>query len=205
MKKIKNYLLTGLLVWLPIGITVWIINVLLHFIDQIIPQKLTSQIIGFHFPGFGLIILLLIFVITGIIAKNFLGQSLINFSNKIILNIPIVKTIYKGIKQVSDTLLATNSTAFRKALLVKFPHQDTWTIAFITGTPNANIITTDVNNEYINVYIPTTPNPTSGYFIICKKSDTKELDLTVDQALRYVISMGSVNPVNTLRNTNAKN
>lgn len=194
MKKLKNYLLAGLLVWLPIGLTFWIITSLIRFVDHLVPNQITSQaVLGINFPGAGLVIVLVGLLLTGVIATNFLGQTLINFSNKIIMQIPLVKSIYKGVKQVSDTLLSNNSKAFRKALLIRFPHQDAWTIAFITGTPQ-NIAATfaGAEEEYFNVYIPTTPNPTSGYFLIVKKSDTRELNLSVDEALRYVISMGTV-------------
>lgn len=190
MKHLKNYLFAGLLVWLPIALTVWILKLLITWVDQLFPSKF----FGLYFPGLGLIITLLVLIITGIIAKNILGQKVIRFWDKIISNIPIVKSIYKGIKQVSDTLLSSNGNAFRKALLVKFPHNDAWSIAFITGVPGKTILDIENADEYINVYVPTTPNPTSGYFIIVRKSDTKEINMSVDEALRYIISMGTVDP-----------
>lgn len=193
MNKIKNYLFAGLLVWLPIGLTIWIIQFILSSLDAIIPAGLTINIFGKYIPGFGILVAFLLLLITGIITKNLLGQKLLALWNQLLLHIPIVKSVYKGIKQVSDTLLSSKGNAFRKAILVKFPHQDSWTIAFITGNPSNEIIGAH-NSDYINVYIPTTPNPTSGYFIIVHKEDTKELNMTVEQALRYVISMGTVDP-----------
>jgi len=193
MNKLKNYLFAGLLVWLPIGLTVWLINLIIKMVDAAIPDEITKHIFGMYIPGIGIVATIILLLFTGIITKNFLGQKILIFGNKILLHIPIVKSIYKGIKQVSDTLLASQGNAFRKALLVKFPHTQSWTIAFITGTPGKNIFSENSSN-YINVYVPTTPNPTSGYFIIVHKEDTKELNMTVDQALRYVISMGTVDP-----------
>jgi len=195
MKNFKNYLLAGILVWLPIGLTLWVLNVIITFVDQFVPAQLSSHaIFGIKIPGIGLLFTILVLFVTGLFTKNFLGQKFIELWNKFILHIPIVKSLYKGIKQVSDTLLSGSGHAFRKALLIKFPHNEAWTIAFITGTPSPRVMGGDSNQDYINVYVPTTPNPTSGYFLIIHKSNTKELDMTVDEALRYVISMGSLDP-----------
>jgi uncharacterized membrane protein len=175
-----------------------VIKFVIDFVDHLIPDSVIhTSFLGIHFPGFGLIIALIVLLLTGIVATNIFGQKLLNIGDRIILQIPIVKSIYKGIKQVSDTLLSSKGNAFRRALLVQFPQSNTWTIAFITGTPSPRIITGDEETEYLSVYVPTTPNPTSGYFIIVKKSDTRELDMTVDEALRYVISMGAVDPTQT--------
>lgn len=193
MNKLKNYLLAGLLVWLPIGLTAWLINLIVKLVDATIPEEITRHIFGISIPGIGILATFALLLFTGIITKNFLGQKLVLLSDKILLHIPFVKSIYKGIKQVSDTLLSHKGNAFRKALLVRFPNTQSWTIAFITGTPGKNIFN-EKSSDYINVYVPTTPNPTSGYFIIVHKEDTKELNMTVDQALRYVISMGTVDP-----------
>ncbi len=191
MKNIKSYLLTGILVWLPIGLTVWIINLIISSLDQLLPAELSTQkLVGMHIPGAGIIVCFFVILITGIIAKNVFGQKIFHLWDRVIFRIPIVKSIYKGIKQVSDTLLSGKGNAFRKAILVRFPHNEVWTIAFITGTNNL----LDDGDEYLNVYVPTTPNPTSGYLMIVKKSETKEINMTVEQALRYVISMGSVDP-----------
>jgi uncharacterized membrane protein len=200
IKHFKHWLIAGLFVWVPVGLTLWVVTLLLHSVDQIVPKQFTSQqIFGVHIPGIGLIFALFILLITGIIATNMFGQTILGWGNKLIMHIPIVKSIYKGIKQVSDTLLSSNGHAFRQALLVRFPHSEAWTIAFITGTPSLELTSritniNDVDTDFINVYVPTTPNPTSGYFIIVKRRDTKTLDMTVDEALRYVISMGTVDP-----------
>lgn len=198
MSKLKNYLFAGLLIWLPIGLTIWLINIIIGLVDAIIPAQLTKHLFGVYIPGFGILTTLIVLLITGVITTNFLGQKLLDLGNKLLMHIPIVKSIYRGIKQVSDTLLSSKGNAFRKALLVRFPNTQSWTIAFITGTASKGIFGEN-HTDYINVYIPTTPNPTSGYFIIVSKDDTKELNLTVDQALRYVISMGTVDPSPSLR------
>lgn len=191
MKYIKKYLFAGLLVWIPIGATYWVIKFVINLIDQLIPQP--SLYFNINIPGIGLLIAILVLLFTGMIATNFIGQSIIKFWDKIFSNIPIVKSIYKGVKQVSDTLLSTNTNAFRQPLLVQFPNENTYVIGFITGIPNKKIIDSVIDNsEFINVYIPTTPNPTSGYFLIVKKSNTIILNITVEEALKYVISMGAI-------------
>ncbi len=193
MNKLKTYLFAGLLVWLPIGLTIWSINLVIHLVDSIIPSELTKHIFGMYIPGIGIVVTFVVLLLTGIVATNFFGQKLLQLWDQLWMRIPIVKSIYKGIKQVSDTLLSSKGNAFRRAILIKFPSTESWTIAFITGTPGQNILG-DNSTDYINVYVPTTPNPTSGYFVIVHKNDTKELNMTVDQALRYVISMGAVDP-----------
>lgn len=191
MNKLKTYIFAGLLVWLPIGLTIWFIEFIIHSVDAFIPERLNTQhLLGVAIPGGGVIVALIILLATGLITTNILGQKIVKLGDKIISSIPLVKSIYKGIKQVSDTLLSSQSNAFRKAVLVKFPHSNSLTIAFVTGTPSANIIKN--NKDYINVYIPTTPNPTSGYFVMLPISEVEELDLTVEEALRYVISMGTI-------------
>ncbi len=152
-----------------------------------------DRLLGVHVPGFGVLISFAILLTTGIVAANFFGARLIGFWEGILGRIPVVKSIYSSVKQVSDTLLSNSSNAFRKALLVQFPHQGAWTIAFLTGTPSPTVAA-HLAEEHISVYVPTTPNPTSGYFIIVPKSQVRELDMTVDEALKYVISMGVVAP-----------
>jgi len=194
---VKRYLVLGLLVWVPLGITIWVLHFLVTTLDQtllLIPEGVQpDRLLGVHVPGFGVLISFAILLTTGIVAANFFGARLIGFWEGILGRIPVVKSIYSSVKQVSDTLLSNSSNAFRKALLVQFPHQDAWTIAFQTGTPSPTVAA-HLAEEHISVYVPTTPNPTSGYFIIVPKSRVRELDMTVDEALKYVISMGVVAP-----------
>ncbi len=193
----KRYLVAGLLVWVPLGITIWVLHFLVTTLDQTLLLFPTvarpDTLLGFHIPGFGVLLSFGILLLTGVIAANFFGARLIRFWEAILGRIPVVKSIYSSVKQVSDTLLSDSGNAFRKALLVEFPHDNSWTIAFLTGTP-APAIAAHLGDDHVSVYVPTTPNPTSGYFIIVPRSRVREIDMTVDEALKYVISMGVVAP-----------
>lgn len=210
MKSLKKYLLTGLLVWLPVAATVWVLQLLLNAVDQLaakLPSAyrpdywLLAQLadhvpeinVLLHLPGFSLLLVVAVLLVTGILTANILGQRLLLFWEHLLNRIPIVRSIYGGVKQVSDTLFSGSGQAFSKALLVRFPHPDAWTIAFVTGKPGESIAAA-IDGEHINVYVPTTPNPTSGYFIMVRRDDVIELDMSVDEALKYVISMGVVAP-----------
>lgn len=194
---LKGYLLTGFLIWLPVAITIWVLNLIVSTMDQTLhwlPEHWQPEaLLGFHLPGLGVLAALLVMISTGALAANILGQKIVALWENILTRIPVVKSIYSSVKQVSDTLLSGSGQAFRKALLVQFPHQDAWTIAFLTGQPGKGVAE-HLEGEFVSVYVPTTPNPTSGYFLLVKKSDTRELDMSVDDALKYVISMGVVSP-----------
>jgi uncharacterized membrane protein len=193
----KRYLIAGLLVWVPLGITIWVLHFLVTTLDQtllLFPQAAQpDRLLGFHIPGFGVVLSFGLLLLTGVIAANFFGARLIRIWENVLGRIPVVKSIYSSVKQVSDTLLSDSGNAFRKALLVEFPHEGSWTIAFLTGTP-APAVAAHLAEDHVSVYVPTTPNPTSGYFIIVPRSRVRELDMTVDEALKYVISMGVVAP-----------
>jgi len=193
----KRYLIAGLLVWVPLGITLWVINSLVSTLDQtllLVPENLRPEaLVGFRIPGLGVLLSFLILFVTGVFAANFFGQRLILIWEGLLGRIPVVKSIYSSVKQVSDTVLSDQGTAFRKALLVEFPRPGCWTIAFLTGTP-ADAVVDHLPGEYISVYVPTTPNPTGGYFVMVPKGNVRELDMSVDDALKYIISMGVVSP-----------
>jgi uncharacterized membrane protein len=193
----KRYLIAGLIVWVPLGITIYVLAFLINTLDQtllLLPESVRPDtVLGVHIPGLGVVLSLAILLVTGVIAANFFGARLIHLWESILGRIPFVKSIYNGVKQVSDTLLSDSSYAFRKALLVEFPYPGSWTIAFLTGTPAVSVATF-LEDEHISVYVPTTPNPTSGYFVMLPKSRVHELDMTVDEALKYIISMGVVAP-----------
>ena len=193
----KRYLIAGLLVWVPLGITIWVLHSLVTTLDQtllLVPEGLRPEaLVGFHIPGLGVLLSFLVLLGTGIIAANFFGQRLILAWESILGRIPFVKSIYSSVKQVSDTLLSDTGNAFRKALLVEFPRPGCWTIAFLTGMP-AEAVAGHLSGEHISVYVPTTPNPTGGYFVIVPKESVRELDMSVDEALKYIISMGVVAP-----------
>jgi uncharacterized membrane protein len=193
----KRYLITGLLIWVPLVITLWVLDLLVSTMDQtlhLLPDALrTEKWLGVHIPGLGVLLTLMIVFLTGLLAANFIGQWLVRFWEGMLARIPVVNSIYNGVKQVSDTLFSPSGQAFRKALLVQWPREGMWTIAFLTGVPGASV-TRFLPGDYVSVYVPTTPNPTGGYFVLAKRSDVIELDMTVDEALKYIISMGVVTP-----------
>jgi uncharacterized membrane protein len=200
--NMKRYFITGLLIWVPLGMTAWVLKFLIDTMDQsllLLPDSLQPErLLGMNIPGIGTILTLLVVFITGLLTANIIGQKLVSFWEGVLWRIPVVKSIYWGIKQVSDTLFSSQGVAFRKALLVQYPREGSWTIAFMTGQPGGDVIN-HLKGEYISVYVPTTPNPTSGFFLMMPKSDVIELDMNVDTALKYIISMGVVSPNNENR------
>jgi uncharacterized membrane protein len=195
---VKKYFITGLLIWIPLSITVavlaWIVNTLDGWIMPWLPEHLNPQIIfGFSIPGLGVVLCVFILFATGVIGANVLGQRIVRLWESILARIPVVKSLYYSIKQVSDTLFSDNGKAFRKALLIQYPREGIWTIGFLTGVPGADI-TQRLGGDYISIYVPTTPNPTSGFFLMLPAADVIELDMSVDEALKYIISMGVVAP-----------
>jgi uncharacterized membrane protein len=197
MAAIRRWLLAGLLVLVPLAITAWLLNWFIATLDQtlqILPGNWQPDtLIGFHIPGFGVLLALAIVLTIGAVASNFLGKKLVSWWDALLGRIPIVRSIYSSVKQVSDTLFSENGNAFRKALLVQWPRPGVWTIAFQTGTPGGDVMN-HLTGDYLTVYVPTTPNPTGGYFVMLKREDCIELKMSVDEALTYVISMGVVVP-----------
>ncbi|MDR3213561.1 MAG: DUF502 domain-containing protein [Azoarcus sp.] len=194
----KKYFITGLLVWIPLAITftvlTWIIRTLDGWMLPWLPQHLQPQtVLGFDIPGLGVVLCIFILFATGVIAANVLGQRLVRMWESLLGRIPVVKSIYSSVKQVSDTLFSSSGQAFRKALLVQYPRQGAWTIAFLTGVPGGDIAQ-HLGGNHVSVYVPTTPNPTSGFFLMLPVADVIELDMSVDEALKYIISMGVVAP-----------
>lgn len=200
MAAIRRWLLAGLLVLVPLIITVWVLNWVVGTLDQtlqILPANWQPDLLlGIHIPGFGVVLALLIVLVIGAVASNFMGRRLVSWWDSLLGRIPIVRSIYSSVKQVSDTLFSENGNAFRKAVLVQWPRPGVWTIAFQTGTPGGDVLN-HLPDDYLSVYVPTTPNPTGGYFVMLKRSDCIELDMTVDEALTYVISMGVVVPASS--------
>lgn len=194
----KKYLITGLLIWIPLVITIWVLKVIVEVLDQsllLLPNAWQpQQLIGVHIPGLGAILTVLIVLLTGLFATNFFGAQLVEIWHDILHRIPVVNSIYSSVKQISDTLFSSSGQAFRKALLVQWPRENMWTIAFLTGTPGPSLAR-HLPADCLAVYVPTTPNPTGGYFVIVARKDVIELDMTVDQALKYIISMGVVPPL----------
>jgi len=194
---IKRYFITGLLIWVPLVITGWVLSLIISTLDQslrLLPQSVHPEnLVGFPIPGAGAVLTLAMILLTGLLAANFIGQKLVLWWEKLLTSIPVVNSVYNSVKQVSDTLFSPNGNAFRKAVLVRYPHQNSWTIAFLTGRPGGDVVN-HLDGEYVSVYVPTTPNPTSGFFLMMPTKDVVELEMTVDEALKYIISMGVVAP-----------
>lgn len=199
--NMKKYFITGLLVLVPLFITVWVLSFLIHTMDQsllLLPAAWQpKELFGFNVPGLGVLLTLGIIFGAGLVATNIFGQHLIEVWESLLTRVPVVKTIYSSVKQVSDTLFSNTGNAFRKAVLVQYPRDGSWTIAFITGVPGGDV-KEHLFGDYISIYVPTTPNPTSGFFLMMPREDVIDLDMSVDEALKYIISMGTVTPKDTL-------
>jgi len=204
---IKRYFLTGLLIWVPLVITGWVLSFIVSTLDQslrLLPEAMHPQnLFGFPIPGVGALLTLAMILLTGLLAANFIGQKLVVWWEMLLARIPVVNSVYHSVKQVSDTLFSSSGNAFRKALLVQYPREGSWTIAFLTGKPGGDVVS-HLQGDYVSVYVPTTPNPTSGFFLMMPKQDVIELDMSVDAALKYIISMGVVAPPKQTRITATK-
>ena len=197
-KAIRSYLLAGLVVWLPILMTFLILRFIVDLLDKtmaLLPHAYQpEQLIGIHLPGLGVLLSLMLLLITGIIATNFLGQRLVSWSEAVLDKIPLVRSIYNGAKQMIQAIFATNSHAFRKVLLIEYPRKGLWSLAFQTGIADSQI-SQYTGTEMLSVFIPTTPNPTSGFLIMVPKTDVIEMSMTIDEALKLVISLGVMQPL----------
>lgn len=207
-KALKKYLITGVLVWLPIAVTVWVITYIVSASDQLInllPQHWQPKhFLGFNIPGLGVIVAILVLFVTGLFGANVLGKRIIAAWDALLGRIPVVKSIYSSVKKVSESLLSDSRQSFKTPVLVPFPQPNIWTLAFVSGNiPIAVQKALGRDEEYVSVYVPTTPNPTGGYYIMVKRSDIRELDMSVDNALKYVISLGMVLPEANIQNTPA--
>jgi uncharacterized membrane protein len=190
----KRYFVTGLLIWVPLVITLWVLSIIIGVLDQslrLLPGSwLPEAWLGVHIPGLGVILTLLIILVTGLVGANMVGQRIVDFWESLLLRIPVVKTIYNSVKQVSDTLFSGNGEAFKKVLLVRYPHPQAWSIAFQTNVPDS--VNGRLQTDHVGVFIPTTPSPVNGFYFFVEKSAVIELDLSVDQALKAIVSMGVV-------------
>jgi uncharacterized membrane protein len=202
---LKKYIIAGLLVWLPLAITIWVLLWLLGLMDgmfqwlltvtqAVLPAALDDLIERLRrFPGLGVVVMISILLGTGVFVTNIFGQWWLRQWDRLLGRIPIVKSIYNSVKQVSDTLFSSDGNAFREAVLVQYPHQGSWTIAFVTGRPGGEVAS-HLAGEHVSIYVPTTPNPTSGFFLMMPATSVRPLHMTVDEALKYIISMGVVAP-----------
>ena len=189
----KKYFITGLLIWIPLAITVWVLSAIVGTMDQslrLLPSAIhPTNLLGFNIPGAGTVLTLLVILLTGVVATNIIGQRMVRFWEALLARIPVVKSIYYSVKQISDTLFSGSGEAFRKVLLVRYPHPEAWAVAFLTEEVSAM-----TGEELVSVFIPTAPSPVNGFFFFVKKNETIELDMSVDDALKYIVSMGVVAP-----------
>jgi uncharacterized membrane protein len=194
---LKKYFITGLLIWLPLAITLWVLDIIFTTLDQtllLLPRSWhPDALLGFHIPGFGLILSLATVLLTGVFAANFVGERLVRWWEGLLSRIPIVRSIYSSVKQVSDTMLSPKGNAFRQAVLVEFPQRGQWAIGLVIGDPGETIERA-IGEKSVTVFVPTAPNPTSGYTIIVPGRELRELDISVDDALKFVVSLGVVTP-----------
>ena len=193
----RKYFVTGLLILVPLAITIWVLNLIISTMDQsllLLPERWRPEaVVGFNIPGLGTILTLLVIFLTGLATRNFIGKRIVWAWESLLVRIPVVRSIYSSVKQVSDTLFSSSGNAFRKALLVQYPREGCWTIGFLTGVPGGDV-RNHLQGDYVSLYIPTTPNPTSGFFLMVPRADTIELEMNVDEALKYIVSMGVVSP-----------
>jgi uncharacterized membrane protein len=198
MSALRKWFFAGLLVLVPIMITLWVVNWVLSTLDQTLlilpPEYRPEFLMGFHLPGLGVVFALVVVIVIGGLASNIIGNRLLRWWDQFLNRIPVVRSIYSTVKQVSDTLFSEKGNAFREALLVQWPREGNWTIAFATGEPGGEVANYLNANDFVTVYVPTTPNPTSGYMAMVRRSDCVKLDMSVDEALTYVISMGVIVP-----------
>jgi uncharacterized membrane protein len=192
---LKKYLIAGLLVWIPLTLTIWVLDLIVSTMDRTLlllplPWRPESWL-GFRLPGAGLALSVLVLLLTGMAAANIMGQRMVQWWEALLSRIPIVRSIYSSVKQVSDTLLASDGHSFRRAVLVEFPQRGQWTVAFVVGSPSERVAP-HLRQDSLVVYVPTAPNPTSGYTLIVPPDEVRELDMSVDEALKFVISLGVV-------------
>jgi len=196
VKRLRNYFISGLLFWVPLALSVIVIKFFLELVNNLIPQKYLPEAI-FHLdttiPGSGIILVLLVILITGVLVTNILGRKLVALWEKVLNKIPGFRNIYNVLKKVSDTVFNTSTESFRKAFLIQYPSKGIWVIAFQSGDyrDEAESI---IGEEIMNLFVPTTPNPTSGFFVMIAKKDAFELDMSVEEAFKLVISAGVVTP-----------
>ncbi len=193
----RKYFITGLLILVPLVITLWVLYFFIGTLDQtllLLPQHWRPEsLIGFYIPGLGVILTLLIIFLTGLLTQNFIGNYVVRAWESLLQRIPIVNSLYSSIKQISDTLFSSSGNAFRQAVLIQYPREGSWTIGFLTGVPGGDV-KNHLPGDYVSLYVPTTPNPTSGFFLMMPRQDVIELDMSVDVALKYIVSMGVVTP-----------
>ncbi len=207
MSALRRYLIAGLLVWLPLAATVFIIRMVIGLLDKTMlllpPEYRPEALVGFAIPGMGLVLSIIILIVTGMLAANLIGRRLVDSWESILGRIPLVRSIYNAFKQISSTLLDSTGKSFRKVVLVEYPKEGIWSLGFLTNE-HVEVDTPSVTDEMTAVFIPTTPNPTSGFLVVMAKDAVNELDMTVEEGFKFIISVGVIIPkehVKALQNT----
>ena len=196
MKRLRNYFISGLLFWVPLALTVLVIKFFLELINNLVPQKYLPEAIfnlDTTIPGSGIILVLIVILITGVLVTNILGRKLVALWERVLNKIPGFRNVYNVLKKVSDTVFNTSTESFRKAFLIQYPSKGIWVIAFQSGDYRGEAESI-IGEEIMNLFVPTTPNPTSGFFVMMAKKDAFELDMSVEEAFKLVISAGVVTP-----------
>lgn len=197
MGKLKAWFIAGVLIWLPIGVTVLVVLFLIDLADQVLvlipPQYQPETLIGFHIPGLGFLLSLIVIIVTGMIFANIIGKQFVAGWENLLARIPLIRSIYSSVKQITETLFSTQGKSFRKVVLVEYPRRELWTLAFVTGDA-AEYFEDMIGEDLVHLYVPTTPNPTSGFFLMVPKKDIMELDISVDVGLKMILSTGVVVP-----------
>lgn len=197
MSKLRGYLFAGLLVWLPLMASFWVVRLLVQWMDNsllLIPPAYRPEVLlGFSIPGIGVLLTLIIVLMTGMVAANLFGRELVKIWERMVLKIPLVRSVYSSVKQLLETMFADTGESFRKVVVVEFPRPGMWALGFLTGSDRGEA-QKSTGRAVVNVYIPTTPNPTGGYFVMVPKEDVKELEMSVDDGLKMLLSMGAVVP-----------
>lgn len=193
----RRYLTAGLLIWVPLGVTILIIKFLVDLMDQtllLLPADYRPDaLLGFHIPGIGVVLTFVVVLLTGVIVANLFGRQLIGIGERVLARIPVVRSIYSGVKQLMETVFSNTGESFRKVVLVEYPRVGLWTVAFLTGDGRGEA-QRKTGKDVVNIYVPTTPNPTSGFFLIVPRADIIELDMSVDEGLKMILSVGVVVP-----------
>ena len=193
----RRYLVAGLLVWVPVGVTILIIKFLVDLMDQtllLLPAGIQPQhLLGFRIPGLGIVLTVVVVLVTGMVVTNLFGRQLIRLGERLLARIPVVRSIYSSVKQLTESLFSSGGKSFRKVVLVPYPHPGSWTMGFLTGIGTGEV-RDRIGREVLNVFVPTTPNPTSGFFLIVPRQDVIELDMSVDDGLKMLLSVGVVQP-----------
>lgn len=197
MARLRRYFFTGMVIWIPLGVTIFIIQLFIGYMDQLVtlfPQAWQPlQLVGFNIPGLGVVLVVVVLLFTGFLASNYLGRVLLSLGNELLEHIPLVRSIYTTAKQISDTMFSNQGRSFSKVVLIRYPNKDTWSLAFQTSE-SLGEVNAKMPEHMVSVFVPTTPNPTSGFLLLVPQDDMIELEMSVDEALKMIISLGVIVP-----------